>query len=491
LLPEAEELQPGYTGLYERTGGQTRLVDVANDGALVSACGAALGDSGAGGPTLNDVSGDGSRIFFMAPYQRGCLENGQEVRPELYLREGAKTTVAVSAPQPGVTDPYGPQEPVFVGATPNGALGLFTSHQRLTVDANTGPEDSAADLYAYDAPSGRLTDLSASTDPSGAQVTKLVAFSEDGQLVYFVADGKIDGKGEEGRSNLYLSDHGQIVDVGPLGGSPADENEEAELGFSSVTPDGTRLLFQSTNSLTSYNSAGYSEVYEYNEPTGTTVCVSCNPTGAPPRGNSFVIRDRGISLRLRGLYGNSLSADGSYAFFESEEALVPQDSNGVMDVYEYHNRSLSLISAGIGYPAHFVAATPSASDVYFATQNSLVRSDTDGGQSDIYDARIGGGFPLSESRTPCASGDTCKAVAVAPAFAMPGTALATGEGPLGPQPPVSTAARKARPATRAQRLANALKRCAKLKNKHRRSGCRQAARKRYDAKTLLHGRRVR
>ena len=55
----------------------------------------------------------------------------------------------------------------------------------------------------------------------------------------------------------------------------------------------------------------------------------------------------------------SVSEDGSYVFFQSNDELVPQDVNGVgnntgsttalspwTDVYEWHNGVISLISSG-------------------------------------------------------------------------------------------------------------------------------------------------
>ena len=72
---------------------------------------------------------------------------------------------------------------------------FFTSRVELTNDADTGPEDNAANLYEYDfeKPEGeRLSDLTVDTvDPDGAGVLGLVTASEDGSYVYFVAEGEL------------------------------------------------------------------------------------------------------------------------------------------------------------------------------------------------------------------------------------------------------------------------------------------------------------
>jgi len=278
--------------------------------------------------------------------------------------------------------------------------------------------------------------------------------------------------------------------IATLGESPYDKQIRVEEGTASVTPDGLHLLFQSTRNLTGYDSKGNSEVYEFNEPTNGIVCVSCNPTGASARGNAF--QPGGASPAFRGLLDH-ISDDGSYAFFESEDALVPQDTNGATDVYEYHNGKVSLISAGRGeYRSEFLGATPSGSDVFFGTNDSLAGQDTDGGQWDIYDARVDGGFPASEAASSCSSADTCKAIAGTPAFLGPATTLSTGQG--NPAPPVSTLVKpKTAVQIRAEKLAKALKACRAKHNKRKRASCKSQARKQYGSskakKSAKRGRR--
>jgi hypothetical protein len=41
-----------------------------------------------------------------------------------------------------------------------------------------------------------------------------------------------------------------------------------------------------------------------------------------------------------------MSDDGSYVFFDTDDALVPQDTNGTQDVYEWEDGHVYLISGG-------------------------------------------------------------------------------------------------------------------------------------------------
>jgi hypothetical protein len=59
------------------------------------------------------------------------------------------------------------------------------------------------------------------------------------------------------------------------------------------------------------------------------------------------------------------------------------------------------------------STTPTGNDVFFTSEDQLVPQDTDG-YDDIYDARVGGGFPAPPAPAPpCSSGDTCRS-SVAP-----------------------------------------------------------------------------
>jgi hypothetical protein len=88
-----------------------------------------------------------------------------------------------------------------------------------------------------------------------------------------------------------------------------------------------------------------------------------------------------------------MTDDGERIFFTSYDALVPGDTNGSTDVYEWHDGAVDLISGGTG-SAHstLIGTTPTGDDVFFTTDEKLVGWDGDF-NSDIYDARVGGGFP--------------------------------------------------------------------------------------------------
>ncbi len=91
--------------------------------------------------------------------------------------------------------------------------------------------------------------------------------------------------------------------------------------------------------MTSYDNAEFNEFYRYDAVSGRLACVSCNPSGAPPAGDARLRSiTSGINYREPSILMRNLSSDGSRVFFESPDALLPQDTNGVQDVYEWERQ---------------------------------------------------------------------------------------------------------------------------------------------------------
>ena len=177
---------PGPTGVAPPGGSFGGAYDWTQS--INTSAGGAL--SGNAVEALHAISPDGNQIFFTA------AESG-----EIYLRRGVRngslSTLDVSAPNPGVTDPWveltGEEiHAAFQEATPDGSIAFFLSRRHLTADATTGPEDGGTDLYRWDAATGTLADVT--PDPNaplgnGAEVVALLGSSEDGNSGYFVARG--------------------------------------------------------------------------------------------------------------------------------------------------------------------------------------------------------------------------------------------------------------------------------------------------------------
>jgi hypothetical protein len=348
------------------------------------------------------------------------------------------------------------------------------------------------DLYEYDLEDGKLTDLTVdNTDVDGAAVQGVLQVSEDGSYVYFVAQGKLAGNAVAGVDNLYVSHEGGApVFIATLA---ADDDVDWTLSrsdTSSLSEAGTRLAFVSDQSLTGYDneqaepgecleygkgSGRCNEVYLFDASDGNLTCASCDQSGARPTGPSSLGEEYDSDPEHR---RRNFSEDGSRLFFQSTDALVPHASDGRRNVYEYEDGHVYAISDVAGaYESFFLDASASGNDVFFGTADQLLPQDQDK-SIDVYDARVGGGFPVVVSPPPCDNGDSCKPPPAPQSaiFGAPGSATFSGAGNIAPAP-------VAKPAVKAKGKP------VKCKKGYRRSKgkCVKAAKAKSKAKKSTHG----
>jgi hypothetical protein len=436
--PAADTLEP--TNLYEHVDGQVRLVGILpNDTPAPSGARAGIvfdnGGNLAGGSlngfySMHAISDDGSRIFWtdLATFQ-------------LYARLDGTQTVHVSASQRSAPDPHGTQDAIFADATPSGSKVFFISAEKLTDDSTASPGGlGQGDLYSYDVGTGQLTDLNA-VPGKVARVVGFLGASTDGASVYFAASGDplADGAAPA-TTNVYhwqsgvlsyvatLASFGDQVNwtTNPLGGTKAAR----------VSSNGRYLLFSSNESLTSYDNLGHVEFYRYDAVSHQLACVSCNPSGSPATAD--VTPGEGApngvgSTSAAPFLTNIMSADGRRVFFQTGDSLLRSDTNGHVDVYEWEEGQLHLISTGQSASDSYLSdASASGDDAFFVTRQALAPRDQDN-NVDLYDARVGGGF-ASQNLPPACSGDDCHGQSRQPplaptagsvTFVGPGNAAAT------------------------------------------------------------------
>lgn len=490
------------------------------------------------------VSADGDRIIFTAG-------NG------LFLRDMARSeTVELDARQQGAAG--GPGSPIFQDASVDGSRVFFTDSSKLTVDSTA--TEAKPDLYLCDIgeQAGRLScalsDISVDHNSGEAAdvLGNLIGSDETGRHVYFVADGVLAPgatsgscdeallreKSDQSLCNLYVYDteSGKTALVASISGRDSGDwsgGVGANLGglTAAVSASGRFLAFMSERSLTGYDNRDArdgqpdEEVYLYDALAdgghGKLVCASCNPTGARPAGVSDsggfpgMLVDRptiwqGAQLaasipgwtKIRvasAIYQSRYLSDSGRLFFNAADALVPQDSNGTEDVYQYEppgvggcsessatfgNASggcVELISSGTSVEeSAFLDASESGNDVFFLTAAKLASADVDSA-IDVYDAHVCGSessCPSSPpSPPPACEGDACQSPVPAPEDPTPDSLTFQGPGNLTfAAPPIATP--KAKPPTRAQKLARALRAC-RRKQAHKRPACERQARRSY------------
>ncbi len=455
--------------LYEWYDGDLRLVSVRPDGTPQP-------KTLVGGSTNNlglqhPISEDGTRIYF---HLRG---EGDDDYGSIYVRENGSSTTHVNASQRTVPDPNGPLPALFLAAeAAQGGKALFSSCEQLTDDSTassdladptggtcqlssvgTKPGADKSDLYLYDADTGTLSDLT-TADSSGGDFMGFIGASDDLGRIYFAARGVLAQGAAPAQVNIYVWDHGTMRFVGaPL----AESINPAETGLNPVQDDfnwnvngyayaraarvsanGRYLLFTSRADLTAYDNSGpkcfldgssesigrqCSEVYRYDVNTDQLACLSCPLSGIRSSGDSQLLSE--TDAFNGGLYSappiNQL--DDGTAYFETPNRLVAEDTNAEYDVYQFRDGALRLISNGAtAGGGRFVEATPDGSDVFFTTPAQLVSSDL-GVTVDLYDARVGGGFPQPVAPPDC-EGDACAPPPSVPNDPTPASSVYSGSG---------------------------------------------------------------
>ena len=394
------------------------------------------------------ISTDGSRIFWSdANFGEG----------KLYVRIGDGETRAVSK---GGETLSGKSNAQFWTAAADGSRAIFSV-------GSLG--SGSADLYEYHVDAGETHKIVGS-------VYGLLGASEDASRIYLVSKEALDGAAVAGKPNLYLAEEEggggfALSFIGVLSGEDVSAaagqtpiNVEPLHHTSRIPSDGAGATFMSSSKTLADATASYdntdqangradAEVYLYDAAAERLSCVSCNPTGARPLG-----RDVGgeggelfAAAQIPGwetqLYPvpRVLNDDGSRLFFESFETLVPSDTNGKQDVYQWEalgegacgegspgfseasGGCVDLISSGESpQNSEIVDASQGGDDVFISTSAGLLPQDP--GLIDIYDARANGGLPAQNPPEASCEGEACQSPPPAPEDPTPATSTLRGNG---------------------------------------------------------------
>jgi hypothetical protein len=356
--------------------------------------------SGAGGAVFLAASGDGSKVFFrtggdlyqfevegrnttlLAHKSEGLLgasedgawvylesaealsgENGQGQapvagKPNLYAyHEGAYRFVATLSPQDvaqgsgysAVTDKAS-SGTSYVSA--DGAHAAFMSQAPLTgydnTDAASAKEDTEAFVYDAEADEGQGRLACASCNPSGAR-----------PVGRFINEG--------------VNDQRWVAGILPIW-------ESSLYAPHPLSPDGSRVFFESTDALSPLDTDGARDVYEWEAP------------------------------------GSGTCEEGAADYSAQNEGCV------------------DLISTGQNArDSHLLDASPDGRDVFFTTLSSLVKSDP--GLVDVYDARAEGGLPEPPAPPAQCEGEGCQSPPGIPPHPNLGSAALEGAGNVRETPP--------------------------------------------------------
>ncbi len=320
--------------------------------------------------TRHAISEDGERVVFEA----GNTTSGYGI----YLRENAAQ----------------PQSPIENGTCTDPADACTVSlggGEFQTANSETTKifYTTGGDLYEYTIGTSEPVPL---TEKGKVLEGAVVGVSENGEYVYFVANGTLKSAAEGAVAgnckraqspgqlcNLYVEHNGVTRLIAVLSGEDRPDWANESMNLTNLTarvaPDGRYLAFMSDRDLDGYDTADADsghpdeEVYLYDADTGRLACASCDPTGARPHGHYYY--DGGVisgqpGMRLVGgskiwepssslaanvpgltpydltkaAYQSRYLSNEGRLFFNSYGALVPKDGNGNWDVYEYEPKGV-------------------------------------------------------------------------------------------------------------------------------------------------------
>ena len=509
-LPEREALQP------------VSVLPKAEGGAVA---GGELGghDELNGSNARGAVSADGSRVVWEDGYGLYLTDTAL---PETAADRSGRLDLPQAQCLKENTCGGGEVKPVFQIANSDGSRVFFSDSQQL-LPGGGGLYECAVSV----GPSGPTCALHA-VAPGASVLGDVLGSSEDGNSVYFVSnsvvgDGTVRGAapgdcpsvtdGAASQScNLYMVhyDTGSGSWEAPVfiaalsGADQPDWSSEVVAQTARVSSNGQWVAFMSQRPLTGYDNEDVTskkpgersdeEVFLYDAGEHRLVCASCDPTGARPHGEEvggdgrlgtgFHVWDfstwlagnipGGTAFKSgRARYQSRVLSGEGRLFFNSSDALVPQDINRQEDVYEFEPDAVgtcsssastgstayepsrpfeadgargesaagcvSLISSGTSATeSAFLDASASGNDVFFLTAEKLVPADADTAL-DVYDAHVCGaeGVPCIQaavSPPECTTADACRAAAALQPgiFGAPASATFSGPGNLAPTPAV-------------------------------------------------------
>jgi hypothetical protein len=408
------------------------------------------------------ISADGSRVYFSTrptqPATGDCDPAANEMR--IFVREESVAGPEIEALFASECDRVSPPcssadgDDLYQGASADQSKVYFTTNRQLadtdldggSTSCSTTTAVAGCDLYLYDAdlPVGqRLIQVSAGEDPTPGEGANLyngiTAISADGARAYFVAEGVLStdpnsagDTAQLGQPNLYLYENeSELIafigtvdpDDGGFNGGQSDLWGSSGILALPALGDGHLLVFTSEAQLTADDSDGTGrDIFRYDAVAGTLVRVSKAGPGGADNG-AFDVGPR--KPRTLGTDYAELdrwaSEDAETIVFETAEALLPEDENGIADSYLWRAGQLYLLPGN----ASNSVLSHDGSTVAFITAAQLLPQDGDSAR-DAYALREGGGYPIAPAAIPCV-GEACQG----PAPSLPAAARAASSSLIG------------------------------------------------------------
>jgi hypothetical protein len=391
--------------VYERSGATTTLISTGPNGG-----------NGSFPATYSGNSSDGTKVFFRTAEKMVAADTDNAM--DIYLRSAGTTTLISLGPNGG----NGTQTAFYRASTPDGTRVFFETAESL-INTDT---DIARDVYQW--ASGTVTRLS--TGPNGGNSSDFDTFYEgsstDGTRVFLGTDESLVSTDTDLFADVYerVGSTTNHLSIGPAGGN-GNINFDYDAFFDGASADGTKVWFDTDEALTTDDlDTGY-DIYERSGATITRISTGLGGGNTGPDAffnagsadgtrvffdtieslassdtdpsTDIYVRSGGATTQVSTAAGTGNGGEfasfaaitgsaGADVFFTTPEALVGTDIDGFEDVYQRDlgSSTTTLISVAPGTgnglnPAFFAGVGGTAPDlrVFFTTDEQMVSADTD------------------------------------------------------------------------------------------------------------------
>jgi len=327
---EANNLVPGDTNgavdifVHDRQTGQTSRVSLATDGT-----------QGNWHSLFPSISADGRYVAFRSA-ANNLVPGDTNSWPDIFVHDRQTgQTSRVSLATDGM---QGNGDSNWPSISDDGRYVAFYSEaSNLTLDDTNDVED----VFVHDRQTGETSRISVATDGTqGNSLSGDPSISADGRYVAFASLASNLTPGDtNGEPDIFVHDR-QTGQTSRVSVAADGTQGMGYSGFSSISADGRYVSFLSAASnLIPGDTNNQPDIFVHDRQTGQINHVSVASDGT--QGNA----------PSGGVHGSSISDDGRYIAFESEASnLVPDDTNGVSDVF-VHDRGFLGSQLNINYLA--------------------------------------------------------------------------------------------------------------------------------------------
>ena len=298
-----------------------------------------------------------------------------------WLSLAALAAVFYGAPAAGAAVPS------FKGSSADGSVVFFETEDQLV----PGDTDTKRDVYgrSFEEGVGAYVTREVSLGPTGgndAYAAQFEGTNDLGDLVFFSTEERLVAEDTDRSIDVYARDLDEgittLVTRGSSDCAPTCGNKAFAVTFAGVDAGGEVVFFETKEQLVDADTDSFTDLYARDLAGEETTLVSAGAAGCLPGcGNGdFEVSRRGIS------------ADGSFAYFTTAEALTGTDGDTAFDIYarDLETEATSLVSTGScvgcgngGAVPIFNGSSADGTRVFFSSEEKLVEADGDKA-TDVY-----------------------------------------------------------------------------------------------------------